>query len=418
MPVTTTTTDSTRAPSFRGGPAWRAQRGAILVQAAIMMVGLTAFSAFVVDYGILWTARRQIQNAADAAALAAAISLGFDAPDDQALARSNALTAVAQNPVWGAPAHVEDSDITFPACPVGSVGTGNRVCVRVQAFRNQGTDSSLPTIFGRLVNVADQGVRASATAQVLYGSSTDCVKPFAIPDRWEELRGNVGLPGWEPLDTFERYGPGGLLLSPPVDYYEPPGGFLFGPNGTGFSRGPSAVTAGDFGMSLEFDPGFVPGPAGGEHFMPAHVTPGGSFASDIASCAPRVIQPGDSLEVERNNVGGATATGVLSLIAQDAAATWTASMNNGRGGVSGGCMSTGACSVSPRIIALPAFDPDAWNATIDNDYVVVTRIVGFFIERYVAPRIVGRLMVYPAAPRSSMTAEPNSAFVVSVALVR
>ncbi len=38
----------------------------MLVQVAIALVGLIAFSAFVIDYGVMWVARRQAQNAADA----------------------------------------------------------------------------------------------------------------------------------------------------------------------------------------------------------------------------------------------------------------------------------------------------------------------------------------------------------------
>ena len=55
----------------------RGERGAVLVNAAIAMIGLISFSALVVDYGILWSARRQAQNAADAGAMAAAVSLGL-----------------------------------------------------------------------------------------------------------------------------------------------------------------------------------------------------------------------------------------------------------------------------------------------------------------------------------------------------
>ena len=419
------TNHGTRTSFSRGrGPA-RADRGAILVQTAIMMVGLTAFSAFIVDYGILWTARRQIQNAADAAALAAAVSLGFDAPGDQARARQNALTAVAQNPVWGAAAAIGNSDITFPACPAGSVGGGGG-CVRVQAFRNQGAGNPLSTIFARLVNVADQGVQATATAQVLYGASSDCVKPFAIPDRWDEYRNNVGPIGWDPLDTFERYvlGGGGVLLPGAVDAYTAPGGP--GANGSGFSRGSTPFTPGDYGVPLAFTAGDTPRnirKAGNEEFVPVRISAGSAspadFLTDIATCSPRVVVPGDDIEVEPGPVYTETDSGVASLIDQDAAATWNPAMNGGLGGVSGGCMASGSCTVSPRIVAVPVFNPDAWDlARPAANSVIVSRVVGFFIERVDLGKIYGRLMVYPAAPRSSMTADPQSAFVVGVALVR
>ena len=39
---------------------------------------LMAFNVFVLDYGMLWVARGQAQNAADAGALAGAVARGFD----------------------------------------------------------------------------------------------------------------------------------------------------------------------------------------------------------------------------------------------------------------------------------------------------------------------------------------------------
>src|SRR5438046_9635517 len=59
----------------------RGERGAILVQVAFSILALTGFTAFVVDYGVLWVARGQAQNAADAGALAGAIALAFDDVD-------------------------------------------------------------------------------------------------------------------------------------------------------------------------------------------------------------------------------------------------------------------------------------------------------------------------------------------------
>ena len=69
--------DDARAPRT----SIRSERGAILIQVALSMVVLTAFSAFVIDYGVMWVGRRQAQNAADAGALAGAIALAFDDDD-------------------------------------------------------------------------------------------------------------------------------------------------------------------------------------------------------------------------------------------------------------------------------------------------------------------------------------------------
>ena len=53
-------------------------RGAIMIHVAFALLALLAFSAFVVDMGVMWVSRRQAQNAADAGALAGAVALMRD----------------------------------------------------------------------------------------------------------------------------------------------------------------------------------------------------------------------------------------------------------------------------------------------------------------------------------------------------
>ena len=47
---------------------WRDERGAVLVQTAVAAIGLLAVGSLTMDYGVLWVARGQAQNAADAGA--------------------------------------------------------------------------------------------------------------------------------------------------------------------------------------------------------------------------------------------------------------------------------------------------------------------------------------------------------------
>ena len=107
------------------------ERGAVLVQVAIALVGLMALSAFVIDYGVLWASRRQAQNAADAAAMAGAISMAFVDMNDQALARQAAIDVARENNVWGQDPDITAADVTFPACPPGSPGAGSNACIQV-----------------------------------------------------------------------------------------------------------------------------------------------------------------------------------------------------------------------------------------------------------------------------------------------
>ena len=66
------------------------------------MFVLLGFSAFVVDYGVLWLSREQAQNAADAGAMAGAIARAYDdSPDSPGgIVEQSATQVAAANPVW------------------------------------------------------------------------------------------------------------------------------------------------------------------------------------------------------------------------------------------------------------------------------------------------------------------------------
>jgi hypothetical protein len=408
------------------------ERGAVLIQVAIALLGLMAISAFVIDYGILWVARREAQNSADAGALAGAISMGFVDMEDQDLARTSALNVALENEVWNEPPDVTPADITFPVCPPGSPGAGSNACIRVDVFRNQRAGGNpLPTFFSRLAGVTEQGVRATATAEVLFGDSTDCVKPFAIADKWLEQRDDQGAPGWSEEDTFERYvqngANAGQLLSP-ADYYEAPGapGGSYGPNGTGFTRDSTGLGGSDHGRRIVLKSGGPQDAIAPGWYHPVVINPtegpgGANYRDNIATCDPTVIAPGDVLSAEPGNMVGPTTQGIRDLIAQDRSATWNPNLYGpGLGGVQGGCMAAGTCAISPRLVAIPAFNPDTYDAGRASGRIDITvvKILGFFIEETSGNEVTGFLTTYPSAPRSGTSSTPGAAFVVSIALVR
>jgi len=399
------------------------ERGAVLVFVAIALVGMLGFSALIVDYGMLWTARRQAQNAADAGAMAAAVSMGYQDMGDQTLARSAALSAAKANYIWGALPDITNADVTFPPCPPGSPGAGSSACVRVDVFRNQRANGNpLPTMFGRLLGVNDQGVRATATAEVLFGNSATCVKPWAIPDKWLELRGDVAPSGWDPEDEFERYAGNGSLLSP-ADFYEPPGPMASNNgNGTGFTR--ESVSGSDYGLQLTLKTGNDDRISSSWHYpVVLDCTGGNCYRDAISGCAARVVGPGTVLDVEPGNMVGPTRQGVDDLIDMDPGAYWDPTMFNGRGGIAGGCLAAGTCTKSPRLVAVPVFNVDTFQHGPINGRteVVITKVLGFFIEGASGNHAAttGRLMTYPAEPRPGEdVGNAGSAFVVSIALVR
>jgi hypothetical protein len=121
-----------------------------------MMVGVLAFGALVLDYGVMWVARRQAQNAADAAALAAANVLAFHRfnPGRWDVAREAARVVGQGNSIFGAAPNITQGvgggglateDISFPTCPAdASIGP----CARVNVYRQDG-NNPLPTFFAR-----------------------------------------------------------------------------------------------------------------------------------------------------------------------------------------------------------------------------------------------------------------------------
>jgi Flp pilus assembly protein TadG len=151
----------------------RDERGAVLVHVAISLTALLAFGALVVDLGVKWVARGQAQNAADAGALAAAVALSLEDPDDMSdagPAKQSALAYARANEIWGEQPDVDvTADVTFLGpdmanrCPDDS----DDRCVRVDVHRNQARGNPLPTFFAGIVGVTNQGVRATATAQIL-----------------------------------------------------------------------------------------------------------------------------------------------------------------------------------------------------------------------------------------------------------
>ena len=142
------------------------ERGAITIHVAIALMALIAFSAFVVDYGVMWVSRRQAQNAADAGALAGAISTMVDGGGN-ATATLAAQAFAAGNAIMGEANSASNVDVTFSGPTNNMLPCGVTAgCVRVDVFRNEpdtkGTvrGNPIPTFFAKMVSVSQQGVRA------------------------------------------------------------------------------------------------------------------------------------------------------------------------------------------------------------------------------------------------------------------
>lgn len=159
----------------------KGERGAVLVMSALLITSLIGMCAIVVDLANTSQNRRQAQNAADAAALAAA----QDLPD------AAAVIATAKQ-------YAEDNYGVTEAAWIGCRDTVDGVsrslsvqpdtandnqCITIDAaykrVRVNLPRTRVPTFFGGVFGVSDFHVRASATAEALL-SSDNRIIPAAV----------------------------------------------------------------------------------------------------------------------------------------------------------------------------------------------------------------------------------------------
>jgi hypothetical protein len=393
------------------------ERGAVLIMVAISIIALLAFSAFVVDYGVMWVSRSQVQTAADAAALSGAVALAFDNPSDFAGAKKKAQFTGKANGVWGAAPEILLTDVIAPTpCPNTPGWGADNNCVRAQAFRNQTRNNPLPIFFGSLVGVSAQGVQATATARAVAANATNCLKPWAVADKWSE----INAPPWTQSSTYDP------TLG---DIYTPPSATS---PGTGFSNKDANGNPVDFGYQLVLklnNPGNGALSAGWamELDLP-NIDANGSgaaYGENITGCTSATVgiaAPGEQCLTEDPTKGcigvrtGAQAGDnhdspnkpLGQLMATDPNATWTDSPSPGH------IVSTQ--SPSGRVVPVAVFDIAKYLSqgyTGTNGIVKVVNILGFFVEGTCADNffkeaylncpnggsggdeIVGRLVNYP-----------------------
>jgi len=408
----------------------RSEHGSVLIHVAVGLLAIIGISALGVDFGVLWASRHQAQNAADAGAHAAAVHLTF-VDTDKAAARNVAIKMAQTNQVWGQAPDITAADVTFPPCPPGAPGVPD-TCVKVNVYRNERAGGSpLPMYFGQILGLTQQGVRATATAQMFVGDSADCVKPFAIPDKWTEIYPKVKP--WAPTDTFDKYVKNGStwtqLANP--DVYTAPSQYS---NGTGFSL-PT-----DYGQLLTLKNGNPQDAISPGWFYPVRLSPGDSGASDykwnIENCNTTTIGPGTVLDLETGNMVGPTNQGMTDLYNLDKDAVWNDQATNPytaqtgvKGAPSGGCMASGTCtdingnhlSRSPRLVAIALFDPDlyAQGKTNGSSTVTVTHVIGFWINGVTkGGDVSGYITFYPGEAKGSSQLISSANFLRTVILVR
>lgn len=190
------------------------QRGATAIIVALVLTVLLGFAALAVDVGYLMVGRNELQNVADAAALAGARTLGrlYECNGDlvncpgpmpyenqltyyaDAAAIQNAITDVASKNQAGGKTGItiNDADIVIgnwdrSSKPPLTATLTSPDAVRVTARRDSSANSPISTFFARIFNKNFVDVSATATA-ALTGESTagpgELPLPLAINKSW------------------------------------------------------------------------------------------------------------------------------------------------------------------------------------------------------------------------------------------
>jgi hypothetical protein len=319
-----------------------------------------------------------------------------------------------------------------------------------------------------------QGAQATATAQIATGNASNCIKPWAVMDKWEEhvkctdFQGNscnswaANNDPWTIDDTFDKYllnGQGGLDTSIPTptpgyDVYVPPSA---DDPGTGFQPFLSdGVTPGpDYGRLLTLKLGSGNDGRISSGWFKALDLPceaadcptnsgADKYGWTINHCAGTVLGIGDTIPIETGNMAGATDHSVYDHVGQDSlalaeldpGATWNPTTKKIENSCAPGvCADGNYYTLSPRVVPVPLANMDTYlsaNPSGSGGSVTITNIFGFFIitpdqaadlgfdvgNGNTGDVVYGAMITIPGLTKSTSNVDETAAFLRTVILVR
>src|SRR5205085_347654 len=166
------------------------RRGSVLVLTTLLLVVMLTFLAFAIDIGYLQLARVELQQSADAAALAAcaelvddeAITGHADLTDEVSSARTYAVTyaglnkvcqqapAVNSNAANSSSGDVVVGNLNNPSDPNEAMSFTNPAgynAVKVHVKRTSSQNGEVPLFFARVMGIASESLEASGTAALI-----------------------------------------------------------------------------------------------------------------------------------------------------------------------------------------------------------------------------------------------------------
>ena len=367
--------------------ALKDQKGASMIMVAIAIVVIFAFAVLAIDLSLIQLAKCQLQNAADAAALAGAMALAASG-GNQGVATAEAITLAGLNLAVQdiqRSVVIDAGDVTFPE-------PGK---VTVTTHRTSATNDPVTLFFLKVIDPLLQNkgeVAARATAQISFVCGTDCLRPFCPPDRWEDAD-NDSI--WDPADEYTDLNTNGVWdvgepltedhngngVWDPAEFYDPEITGYKAPDDIGV-----VVTLKLRNSNFEFRAGWYYAVRFGPINTGGPIESGADpYREWILGCAPYTVEIGDLLELENGVMQGPTIQGLQDLIDSDPTAEWDPVT---------GTVINSIYPTSPRVIKVAAFDP---TLGVRKDipgpgYVTVSKIIAFFIEGHDGSDVVGRFM--------------------------
>ena len=352
----------------------RGERGAALVLMALMLFLAIGMSALVVDYGMIKASEAEAQRAMDAAALAGASA--FLDPEDplvvrEVIAENRAREYAAKHEVHRMPIQADEAlgYVDVEVDPVAETVTASYTSPAIQLW------------FASVIGIPTMGITASATAEAgSVGRAVDCVKPFLVPDMWDEtdptqdldgdklwdgsLRGRDGGEDWifEP-DKGDRYVP----FDPDAPLADQP--YQTG-LGSSYTSGGSSIpnlrgsTSGDYGtpMLIKGQLGMPDGQRTSMFYFLFDLNENMNTRAEINSCTESSrIAIGQPVPIKPGGTTGQVKHGVNDLMEQDPDAHWDYTSNTVVGSQpppgSGIAPGNWNWNQSPRVITIALFDP-------------------------------------------------------------
>jgi hypothetical protein len=253
---------------------------------------------------------------------------------------------------------------------------------------------------------------------VAVANASDCMKPWAIPDKWTD---NVDTPQdntWTLDDTFEtgvKQGNTWIPYNPPDVYVAPSANST----GTGFT------VAEHYGTEVRLKAGGPQDSISPGVYYPVRlpiyggVNQGGDdYRYSISHCNGLAIPIGTVLQSENGNMVGPTSQGVADLIALDPTADWdpiTKTVINSCAQAANPC-----APKSPRIVAIPLFDVALYESTKRQGLpeFKVVNILGFFLDDIQGGEVRGFLVEAPGLTVGGGGIDPRSSFLNQIQLIQ